>query len=533
MTALIQVDNTPLAILNAAKSQVSQDMADGISGAKFNRISIRGSKFRIIEGGREVHVSRDEEMNVIILGAQKKHSRVFYFKAYEEEEAKEKPDCYSNDGDMPARDAPHRQSTSCATCPQNEKGSAKQGDGRACAFKKRLVVTTADQFADPDTPLKLYVFNVNGMSMFGDGKPESTLFSLGGYSSWVAQPRPPGLPNGIPLPAIVTRVVMQDKSVPAVLFGPPIGENNTMVWLPKDQVKRALEAEHDPEVKRLLAMSAADENAAEGGKTETATATNNKANYAMTAPKPQAASNPTGQHWIDFLRDHGAEEDDIELIIGVGGPETSKGYKLMIASIDADLPDDLNLALEAPAAGGLSFEDWARSVGVDDETLELVADAGGPFEGRGAKLWAKLVGEAIPAQYHPGAAAAAPVARISWQVFAQSLEDSDNETIEMIEEAGGPATPKGAKLWAKLIGVDIPANVDQTNGDGKPAAAPAAEPAAAPAATRRGRKPNAAKAAEAAATAPAPAPAPTPSAAPAPAADGAAETLASAFSKFD
>ena len=513
----------PAALLNAAGG-ANAALGDGISGGSVNRLSLKGQKFRIIEGGQEVDLIREDTISVVLLAAQPKYSRVFYLKPFDEDDAKARPDCYSNDGELPAKDSPKIQSTSCATCPQNQKGSAKQGEGKACAYKKRLIIARGDQFADPEAPLKPYIFDVNGMSMFGEGKPTENLFSLGGYARWLAQPRPPQLPNGVNMLTLVTRVVMQEeKSVPCVLFGPMQNPDRRIAWLPTEQARRSLMADQDPEVLRLLAMSAVNLADAEGGTTPTTQATNTKGNQPM---KVTPIKSGTGQHWIAFLNEQGAGEDDIEMIKAYGGPETSKGYKLLMASIEGDVPAGLNLSLEPPvaAAGVMPFAEWATTAGgLDAEDLQMIMEQGGPFEGRGAKLWAKLAGVEIPQWYHPGAASAAP-ARISWQTFAQTLDNVDEDDISMIEEAGGPSSPKGRKLWDRLIGVEIPEQVDLA-----PATDTAATPAPAPAPKPRGRKP--------AAAAPAPAPAPaTPAPAPAPAAsaDGSpGQKLAEMFGKFD
>ena len=392
----------PAALLNAAGG-ANAALGDGISGGSVNRLSLKGQKFRIIEGGQEVDLIREDTISVVLLAAQPKYSRVFYLKPFDEDDAKARPDCYSNDGELPAKNSPKIQSTSCATCPQNQKGSAKQGDGKACAYKKRLIIARGDQFADPEAPLKPYIFDVNGMSMFGEGKPTENLFSLGGYARWLAQPRPPQLPNGVNMLTLVTRVVMQEeKSVPCVLFGPMQNPDRRIAWLPTEQARRSLMADQDPEVLRLLAMSAVNLTDAEGGATPTTQAVNTKGNQPMKATSTKSG---TGQHWIAFLNEQGADEDDIEMIKTYGGPETNKGYKLLVASIEGAVPADLNLSLEPPVAatGAMPFEEWAKTGGgLDADDLQMIMEQGGPFEGRGAKLWAKLSGAEIPSHYHPG-----------------------------------------------------------------------------------------------------------------------------------
>ena len=90
----------PAALLDAAGG-ANAALGDGIIGGKVNRLSLKGQKFRIIEGGQEVSVIREESLGIILLAAQPKYSRVFYLKPYEEDDAKGRPDCYSNDGELP------------------------------------------------------------------------------------------------------------------------------------------------------------------------------------------------------------------------------------------------------------------------------------------------------------------------------------------------------------------------------------------------------------------------------------------------
>lgn len=529
--------NLPMTIASGA-SNLGSNLADGISGTPIDRISLRRSRFRFISGGVETFVSPEEEINLVLLGAQKKHSRIFYMGVYQEGEAKGPPDCFSNDGEVPSPKARTPQSTSCGTCPQNEKGSAAQGPGKACAYKKRIVVAAPDQFKNPDTPFKPYLFDVNGKSMFGEGIASEALFSLGGYADWLTRPRT-GAPKGIQPDMLVTRVRFNDKeSVPCVLFGPASSVSadgqRTPVWLTLEEIQAARSPENAAAVQKLLDLQADDVTYEEGGAREaTATtpavpATTTKGNKPMaTAPTKARPTTGNGRHWIDYLLGSGGTEEDVDLIQSMGGPETPTGLRLLRASVEGMLPADLNLSLEAPSEAG-TFEGWADAH-ADAETIEMVMDMGGPFTEKGAKLWAKLIGVEIPAQFHPGAAPAAASAKISWQSFAQTIEGTDEDDISMVEDAGGPSTEKGAKLWNRLFGVDFPANVDLTPATDSPApAAPA--PAPAPAPTKRGRgRPKAE-------TTPAPAPAPA-----APARAGSAPTgdassgaaLAAAFSAFD
>lgn len=137
------------------KSALSQALAGGIGGgAAYPRISIKGSRFRIVEGGNET-VLDDVTLNVIIVGANPRLSKTYYEGTYSPDAEETGPICYSLGGVAPAADAKTPQNDLCATCPQNAWGSKKTAQGaevKACADQKRLAVVAAD---DPSGPVYL------------------------------------------------------------------------------------------------------------------------------------------------------------------------------------------------------------------------------------------------------------------------------------------------------------------------------------------------------------------------------------------
>jgi hypothetical protein len=103
------------------------------------------------------------EINVIILHALPKVSRTYYEAEYDPNSPPTLPDCWSNLGDKPEAAAANKQHTNCADCPQNIKGSGKQG-GRACRFQRRISV-----LVEGDGSGDVYQFNVPAKSLFGKG----------------------------------------------------------------------------------------------------------------------------------------------------------------------------------------------------------------------------------------------------------------------------------------------------------------------------------------------------------------------------
>lgn len=137
------------------KSALSQALAGGIGGgAAYPRISIKGSRFRIVEGGNET-VLDTVTLKVIIVGANPRLSKTYYEGTYSPDAEDTGPTCYSLGGVAPAADAKVPQNDLCATCPQNAWGSKKTAQGaevKACADQKRLAVVAAD---DPSGPVYL------------------------------------------------------------------------------------------------------------------------------------------------------------------------------------------------------------------------------------------------------------------------------------------------------------------------------------------------------------------------------------------
>jgi hypothetical protein len=131
-------------------------------GSDSRRISIKGSVFRMIVGGQELAVNEDRSMNFIVVGAAPTFARTFYDGEYVDG-VDSSPVCWSDDGVSPAGKAPEPQAKSCATCPQNIKGSGKN-NSRACRYSARLAVVL-----DGDIEGGVYGINIPATSIFGEG----------------------------------------------------------------------------------------------------------------------------------------------------------------------------------------------------------------------------------------------------------------------------------------------------------------------------------------------------------------------------
>lgn len=168
------------------------------------RISIRGSVFRMMVDGKEVAVNEDRSMNVVVVNANNGVSRSYFSGAYVEGEHAT-PDCASDDGTTPRADSKDIQSSKCATCPQNIKGSSSDGKGRACGFSQRLAVVL-----DNDLEGDVYQLNLPSQSIFGGA--EQGKMPLQTYVKLLAS-------NSVPITAVVTEMRFDtSSSTPKLTF---------------------------------------------------------------------------------------------------------------------------------------------------------------------------------------------------------------------------------------------------------------------------------------------------------------------------
>ena len=132
-----------------APSSLAESLMGGMSsgtGEGYPRISIKGSRFRIVEDGTET-VLETTGLDVVVVGANPNLSKTWYEKEWSKDAEPSGPDCFSLDGVKPHGDSEVPQNDLCATCPQNAWGSKINAQGKqvkACSDGKRLAVVAAD-----------------------------------------------------------------------------------------------------------------------------------------------------------------------------------------------------------------------------------------------------------------------------------------------------------------------------------------------------------------------------------------------------
>jgi hypothetical protein len=213
---------------------MNKKMAGG-SGATGKRISIRGSKFRMIVDGEQVSVSKSDTMNMVILNAAD-IARTYYEGTFDEK-TPSAPTCWSLDTRAPAPEVleENRQASRCADCPMNVKGSG-QGDSRACRFSQRLAVALEGEL---DT---VYQLQLPATSIFGEAKGNE--LGLQAYIKFLSAHNTPAI-------AVMTEMRFdEDATAPKLYFRPVRG-------LDEDELRMALEARESEEATKAITFTVA------------------------------------------------------------------------------------------------------------------------------------------------------------------------------------------------------------------------------------------------------------------------------------
>lgn len=184
-----------------APSALAQSMTGGIgTGVEFPRISIKGARFRIVEGDAETLLD-STTIEVVIVGANPRLSKQWYAKAWNPDAEATAPDCFSLDGISPDAAAEDPQNDLCSTCEHNAWGSRIGTNGqqlKACSDGKRLAVVAAD---DPEG--SVYLLTVTPAALKG----------LNQYQKELSM-------RGIPPEIVKTKVSFDtDASFPKLKFG--------------------------------------------------------------------------------------------------------------------------------------------------------------------------------------------------------------------------------------------------------------------------------------------------------------------------
>ena len=237
--AMFNPSNVPAFAKNAVLSATTLALAGGASsGGGMKRVSIKGGVFRLLSNGKEIASIDERHLDVIVVKAAPKVSRIFYAGSYDKDAAAAAPDCTSADGEKPDAGVKNKQSSSCTTCPQNIAGSGN-GQSRACRYQQRLAVVLAN---NPDGDV-LQV-TLPATSIFG--KEDGDKRPLQAYARYMAAQTPP-----VNLDAIVTRMKFDTKAESPKLFFSP------MRWLTDDEYESAVEQSKSKDAEKAVAVTPA------------------------------------------------------------------------------------------------------------------------------------------------------------------------------------------------------------------------------------------------------------------------------------
>lgn len=189
---------------------LADDLSAGAGGGGFQVISLRGSKWRVKQGGDEYPIlNADDEpapsIEVVMLKANKGVSKIWYAKKYSEGDA-ESPDCFSINGETPDPASTNKQAATCAACPHNQWGSRITENGKkakACSDSRRVAVMLMNNvpLEVNDDPMLLRV-------------PAASLGDLATFGKKMQE-------KGYPYNAIITRIGFDvDAAYPKLTFKP-------------------------------------------------------------------------------------------------------------------------------------------------------------------------------------------------------------------------------------------------------------------------------------------------------------------------
>ena len=187
----------------------------GIGGGAPPSISIRASRFHLIDPNGEELLVNQLHLDVIVLTGNEHLSKIYYAGQYDPaRDNSTPPTCFSDNGQAPSQQAATPQAALCANCPHNAWGSKTTPAGakvKACGDYKKLAVVLA-----ADTQI------VSATNAAGVSKAFEKIYLLrvpgGSLSTWRDYARDIH-GRGVPIIGVVTRLAFDpQKSHPALLF---------------------------------------------------------------------------------------------------------------------------------------------------------------------------------------------------------------------------------------------------------------------------------------------------------------------------
>jgi hypothetical protein len=218
--------------------------------------------FKRLVNGEQVGNAVRGELEVIIVGALPQVSRVYYADKYDPNKEATMPNCWSNLGDSPEKNASDPQHANCAGCPKNIKGSGENG-GKACRYQRRISVLLAN---DPSG--EVYQFNIPAKSLFGKGSGNVHPFES--YIKFL-------IANGESPDNVVTKISYDDNADSMELLFSPVRNTSDAEY------QLVVAAQSRPETEAYTKITVA--------QVDGVTKTPAKATVVQEAPKPKVVRN--------------------------------------------------------------------------------------------------------------------------------------------------------------------------------------------------------------------------------------------------
>jgi len=162
------------ALASRQRRRIIDDASQGLGMSRGAHLSIRGGRFRLINGNGVETLVPTHYVDIVVVDANDRASRIYFAGEYDPT-SDEPPVCFSDNGTGPSTQAMQPQHPVCQTCPQNVRGSATSFKGSpttACSNRKKLA------FIVPDDPaVNVYEFQI----------PPGSLTGLRDYTNWLKQ----------------------------------------------------------------------------------------------------------------------------------------------------------------------------------------------------------------------------------------------------------------------------------------------------------------------------------------------------------
>src|SRR5713226_2393922 len=160
------------ALASRQRRRIIDDASQGLGVSRGAHLSIKGGRFRLIDGKGVETLVPNHHLDVVIMDANDRASRIYY-EGEIDLTLTIPPTCFSDNGTGPSTMAMVPQAPSCQVCDHNIRGSATTFKGKpttACSNRKKLA------FIVPGDPaVNVYEFQI----------PPGSLTKLRDYTGWL------------------------------------------------------------------------------------------------------------------------------------------------------------------------------------------------------------------------------------------------------------------------------------------------------------------------------------------------------------